>query len=68
MAMAMDAKRGIYDPSTVDEDRRYWLARVRLIDSSNAEEFMAEIQGGNPTIDYSDYFGDKYIGGAAVIR
>jgi len=64
LAMAVDAYLGKYDPTTVDEDRRYWLAKVVLIDESNVQDYIDNYLNGTPDIDYSDYYGDKYVSGA----
>lgn len=66
LAMAVDAYLGKYDPTTVDEDLRYWLAKVVLIDQSNVQDYIDNYLNGTPDIDYSDYYGDKYVSGAAV--
>jgi ribose transport system substrate-binding protein len=65
LAMAVDAKMGVYDPTTVGEDERYWLAGVVLIDESNVQDYIDNYLNTAPSIDYSDYFGGKYLGPAA---
>lgn len=66
LAMAVDAYLGKYDPSKVDEDRRYWLARVVLIDTNNVQDYLDNYINTEPDIDYTDYYSDKYVGPAAA--
>jgi ribose transport system substrate-binding protein len=63
-AMTLDAKSGKYDIKKVDEDHRYWLSSVRLIDSDNVDDYFNNYLNGSPQIDYSDYYAGKYISGA----
>ena len=62
---ALDAKRGIFDFKSLGEDRRYWIASVVLIDTDNVEDYFNNYLNGDPSIDYSDYFGGKWVRGAA---
>ena len=64
MAMALDAKRGIHNHRALGEEYRYWLADVLLITTENAQYFLDNYINGNPTFDYTDYFGGKYLGPA----
>jgi ribose transport system substrate-binding protein len=66
-AMAIDAKTGKYDPQKVDEDRRYWLSTVVLINSENVENYFNNYLNGTHNFDYSDYYAGKYLGGAASV-
>ena len=62
LAMAVDAKLGKYDPSTVEEDHRYWSASVVLIDTSNVQDYIDNYLNSMPDIDYTDYYAGKYVG------
>lgn len=64
LATCVDAKNGEYNVTSVGEDRRYWLAKVELIDENNAQQYIDDYLNGNPEYDYSDYYAGKYISGA----
>lgn len=64
LAMCVDAKMGKYDVASVDEDYRYWLAKVDLIDQNNVQSYIDDYLNGSPEYDYSDYYAGKYISGA----
>jgi len=57
LSIALAAKEGKIDVSSLSKEKRQWYAKTVLISTENAQEFIKNYYEGTPKYDWNDNFG-----------
>ena len=57
LSLALAAKEGKIDVTSLPKEKRQWYAKTVLVNAENAQKFLSDYYEGTPEYDWNDHFG-----------